>query len=377
MNMPNPLRLRNLVALAGLSSSALLPLAQAKVDQVPFGTANGKPVTLFVLTNPSGLVAKVMTYGATLTELDVPDRAGKLDDVVLGFDSIDGYLAKEPYFGATVGRVGNRIAKGRFTLNGKTYQLATNDGPNSLHGGLRGFDKVIWDGAVVPGDAPSVRFTYLSPDGEEGYPGNCKVSVTYTLTPSQGLKLTYVVTTDKDTPINVTNHSYFNLGGAENGDILDHSIKINADRYTPVDATLIPTGELKPVAGTPMDFRVSTRIGLHLKEVGGNPEGYDHNFVVNRSEHAAGPSFVAEVTDPKSGRTMHVTSTEPGVQFYTGNFLDGTLTGKKGVVYKQHWGLCLETQHFPDSVNQPTFPSSILKAGTTHLSVTVYRFTAK
>ena len=376
MTMHIAQRLRTLVALAGLSS-ALLPSAHAKVDQVPFGTAHGKPVTLFVLTNPSGMVAKVMTYGATITELDVPDRAGKLDDVVLGFDSIDGYLSKEPYFGATVGRVGNRIAKGSFTLDGKTYQLATNDGPNALHGGIRGFDKVMWDGAVVPGDAPSVKFTYLSRDGEEGYPGNCKVEVTFTLTPSQGLKISYAVTTDKDTPINVTNHTYFNLGGAENGDILDDTIKISADRYTPVDATLIPTGELKPVAGTPMDFRTPTRIGLRLKEVGGTPVGYDHNYVLNRSEHAAGPTYVADVANAKTGRMMHVTSTEPGVQFYTGNFLDGTLTGKKGVVYKQHWGICLETQHFPDSVNHPEFPSTILKAGKTYHSTTVYRFTAK
>jgi aldose 1-epimerase len=316
-----------------------------------------------------------MTYGATLTELDTADRWGKFDDVVLGFDSLSGYLAKEPFFGAVVGRVGNRIAKGRFTLDGRTYQLATNDGPNHLHGGIKGFDKVVWQAQLVAGPAPAVRFSYRSPDGEEGYPGNCSVSVTYSLSDANELRLDYQVTTDKDTPVNVTNHSYFNLGGAENGDILGDVLTLNADRYTPVDATLIPTGELKAVAGTPMDFRSPTPIGEHLREVAGDPVGYDHNFVVNGGGGSL--AHVATVYDPKSGREMDVSSTEPGVQFYTGNFLDGTITGKKGVVYRQYWALCLETQHFPDSVNHPNFPSYVLKAGGTYRSTTIFRFMAR
>ena len=313
--------------------------------------------------------------GATVTELDTPDRIGRMDDVVLGFDTLDGYLGKEPFFGAIVGRVGNRIARGRFTLDGHAYQLATNDGPNHLHGGIKGFDKVVWDAEVVPGNAPSVRFTYLSKDGEEGYPGNCRVAVVYSITNSNELRIDYTVTPAADTPVNVTNHSYFNLGGPEKGDILGHVLTLNADRFTPVDATLIPTGELAPVEGTPMDFRLPTPIGEHIKEVGGNPVGYDHNYVVNGGGGRL--ALVASVYEPKSGRAMEVSSTEPGVQFYSGNFLDGTITGKKGVVYRQYWGLALETQHFPDSVNHPNFPSYVLKAGDTYRSTTIYRFAAR
>jgi aldose 1-epimerase len=364
-----------LVLSLGLCAAAAPAAGGAGVEKLPFGRAHGKAVDLYVLKGAGGMVAKVMTYGAILTELDAPDRNGKLDDVVLGFDRIDGYLSKEPYFGAIVGRVGNRIAKGRFTLNGRTYQLATNDGPNHLHGGTKGFDKVVWDARVVPGDTPAVRLSYLSRDGEEGYPGNCSVAVTYSLSGSNELRIDYAVTTDRDTPVNVTNHSYFNLGGAENGDILGNLLTLNADRYTPVDSTLIPTGEILPVAGTPMDFRRPTRIGEHLKEVGASPVGYDHNFVVNGGGGRLAP--VATVYEPRSGREMEVSSTEPGVQFYTGNFLDGTITGKKGVVYRQYWALCLETQHFPDSVNHPNFPTYVLKAGGTYSSTTVFRFMAK
>ncbi len=371
MKARNLRRLCILAAAFGLSAAPGL----SKVDKLPFGQAGGMPVDLYVLTNPSGMTAKIMTYGATLTELDTPDRSGKLGDVVLGFGNLDGYLAKEPFFGATVGRVGNRIAKGVFTLGGHTYHLATNDGPNHLHGGVRGFDKVVWSAQVVPADAPTVRFTYMSRDGEEGYPGNLTVAVVFTLTPSNELRLDYTVTTDKDTPANVTNHSYFNLGGAENGDILGHVLTLNADRFTPVDSTLIPTGELRPVAGTPMDFRTPTRIGEHLAAVGGTPVGYDHNFVANSGGGEMAP--IATVYDPKSGRVMEASTTEPGVQFYTGNFLDGTLTGKKGVVYRQYWGLCLETQHFPDSVNHPNFPSYVIRAGDTYRSTTVYKFSAR
>jgi len=367
------IRLFTLILAWGLSAPAGGAAGGPGVQKMPFGEAGGLPVHLYVLTNAGGMVAKVMTYGATLTELDAPDRSGKLDDVVLGFDSLGGYLGKEPFFGATVGRVGNRIAKGRFTLDGKAYQLAVNDGPNHLHGGIKGFDKVVWDAEAVPGEGgPSVRFSYLSRDGEEGYPGNCRVTVLYKLTSAGELRLDYAVTTDRDTPVNVTNHSYFNLAGPENGDILGHELTLDADRFTPVDSTLIPTGELAPVAGTPMDFLRPTRIGAHIEEVGGHPVGYDHNYVINGGGGKLAP--VATVYEPGSGRVMEVSSTEPGVQFYTGNFLDGTITGKKGVVYRQHWALCLETQHFPDSVNHPNFPSYVLKAGATYRSTTIYRF---
>jgi aldose 1-epimerase len=269
--------------------------------------------------------------------------------------------------------VGNRIAKGRFELDGKTYQLATNDGPNHLHGGNRGFDRVIWDAAILPDSAEAaVRFTYLSKDGEEGYPGNCRVEVTYTVTAANELRIDYRVTTDQDTPVNVTNHSYFNLRGPENGDILGHVLTLNASRYTPVDSTLIPTGELKPVAGTPMDFTRPTPIGAHLREAGGNPVGYDHNFVLDGAPGTL--NWAASVYEPTTGRRLEVLTTEPGIQFYSGNFLDGTITGARGVAYRRYMALCLETQHFPDSVNQPNFPSYVLRAGQTYTSHTVYRF---
>jgi aldose 1-epimerase len=375
MNARTAVRLCTLVLAFGASA---VPgrAAAGSVSKIPFGKAGGRDVDLYVLTGAGGMVAKVMTYGATLTELDVPDRAGKPGDVVLGFDSLDGYLGKEPYFGATVGRVGNRIARGTFTVDGKAYKLATNDGPNHLHGGIRGFDKVVWDAQEVRrGDGPAVMLTYLSKDGEEGYPGNCRVIVMYSLTGAGALRLDYTVTTDRDTPVNVTNHSYFNLGGAANGDILGEELTLDADRYTPVDATLIPTGELAPVAGTPMDFRRPTPIGAHIREVGGHPVGYDHNYVVNGGGGKLAP--VATVFDPKSGRVMEVSSTEPGLQFYTGNFLDGTIIGKGGVVYRQYCALCLETQHFPDSVNHPNFPTYVLKAGGTYRSTTIYTFGAR
>jgi aldose 1-epimerase len=373
----NPLPVFALLMAASLFTGfvARAPAAEGLV-RLPLGTVDATDVDLYVLTNANGMVAKVMNYGATLTELDTPDRDGKLDDVVLGFENLGGYLQKEPYFGAVVGRVGNRIAKGRFTLNGTTYQLATNDGPNHLHGGIKGFDKVVWDARVVSeGKNPAVEFAYRSRDGEEGYPGNCTVKVTYALSDTNELSLSYVVATDMDTPVNVTNHSYFNLAGAENGGVLDHVLQINADRYTPVDATLIPTGELRPVAGTPMDFRQPTRIGERIAQAGGNPVGYDHNYVLNSGGGSL--ALAATVFEPKSGRVMDVLTTEPGVQFYSGNFLDGTLTGKKGVIYRQYAALALETQHFPDSVNQPGFPSYVLKAGQTYTSQTVLRFSAR
>lgn len=357
-------------------TKTVLPMNKPTVTKQPFGETDGKKVDLYVLTNTRGTIAKIMTYGAIVTELHTADCNGKLADVVLGFDDLKGYLAGHPYFGALVGRVANRVAKGKFTLNGKSYQLAINNGENHLHGGLKGFDKVVWSAQEVPAiNGVAVKFSYLSPDGEEGYPGNCRVEAIYTLTEGNELRFDYTVTTDKDTPVNVTNHSYFNLAGAEHGDILSHELTLNAARYTTADANLIATGEIKSVVGTPLDFTKPTVIGARLAQVGGVPVGYDLNYVVNRGDKKI--ELVARVYEPTSGRVMEVLSTEPGVQFYTGNFLDGKLTGKKGVVYRQYHAFCLETQHFPDAINHPQFPSYVLKAGQTYRSTSVYRFSAK
>jgi aldose 1-epimerase len=344
----------------------------AGVVKAPFGqTKEGVAVEQYTLTNRHGMVAKIITYGATLTELIVPDKAGRFDNVVLGYDRLEPYLAGVPYFGSTVGRVGNRIAKGRFTLDGKTYKLATNNGPNHLHGGNKGFDKVVWK-ATQAGSGSSVTFTYRSPDGEEGYPGTLDASVTYTLTDDNELRLEYGATTDKPTPVNLTNHSYFNLLGDGKGDILGHVLMIAADQITPVDDTLIPTGELKPVKGTVFDFTSPTPIGARIDKVPiAPPVGYDHNFVLRAQP---GLKLAARVTEPTTGRTMEVRTEEPGVQFYSGNFLDGTLKNRKGVPYTKHAAFCLETQHFPDSVNHPNFPSAILVPGKTYKTTTVYRF---
>jgi aldose 1-epimerase len=353
------------------------PATKAGVLKTAFGqTKEGVPVDQYTLTNRRGMIAKVITYGATLTDLIVPDRTGTPGDVVLGYDKLEPYLAGVPYFGSTVGRVGNRIAKARFTLDGKTYQLATNNGPNHLHGGVKGFDKVVWKAETVPGaGAASVRFTYRSADGEEGYPGNLDATVVYTLTDENELRLDYTATTDKATPVNLTNHSYFNLAGDGSGDILGHVLMIAADQYTPVDDTLIPTGELKPVKGTVFDFTAPTAIGARIAKVPiAPPVGYDHNFVIRPADAAAGPRLAARVFDPKSGRIMEVLTTEPGVQFYSGNFLDGTLKSRHGVPYTKHAAFCLETQHFPDSVNHPNFPSAILRPGETYRTTTIYKF---
>jgi aldose 1-epimerase len=344
-------------------------------------TFQGKAVELATLKNSHGVEVQAIDYGAIITSLKVPDRAGTLADVVLGFDRPDGYWADPPppYFGAIVGRYGNRIAKGQFTLAGTTYKLATNNGPNHLHGGIRGFDKVRWDMSTkeTPAGA-AIVFTRTSPDGEEGYPGNLHVTVTYTLTEKNELIVDYGATTDKATPLNLTQHSYFNLAGEGAGDILGHVLTINADRYTPVDDTLIPTGELAPVQGTPFDFRKATPVGARIGADDAQlkaGQGYDHNFVLNGQAGAL--ALAARVTDPKSGRTMEVSTTEPGVQFYSGNFLDGTIKGKGGHVYAHRSGLCLETQHFPDSPNQKNFPSTILQPGKVYSSRTVMTFSAK
>lgn len=348
---------------------------KASVTKSEFGKLeDGTVVDLYTLTNEGGLVAKVMTYGATLTELHVPDRDGKLGDVVLGFDNLEQYLQGHPYFGSTVGRVANRIAGGRFTLQGKQYKLALNNGPNHLHGGLKAFDKVVWKAKPVRrSDGPSVQFSYRSPDGEEGYPGNLDVTVTYTLTNKNALRIDYTAKTDRATPVNLTNHAYFNLAGR--GDVLGHEVMLAADRYVAVDPTLIPTGELKPVRGTPMEFTRPRPIGARIAQVGGDPNGYDHCYVLK----SGGKRFdlAARVYEPTTGRVMTMYTSEPGVQFYTGNFLDGSLTGKGGVVYRKHAGFCLEAGSFPDAVNQPKFPSIILRPGETYRQRTEYVFSTR
>ncbi len=362
-----------------ISFLAALLITASLVAGTPTKSAYGKMpdgtvIEQYTLTNSKGLVAKIITYGALMTELHVPDRQGRLGDIVLGFDNLDGYLKGHPYFGATIGRVGNRIAKGKFTLDGQTYTLATNNWPNALHGGLKGFDKVVWQAEIVPAkNGSAVRFTYVSRDGEEGYPGTLTATVTYTLTDDNELRLDYTAKTDKATPVNLTNHSYWNLGGG--GDILNHLLTLHADHYTPVDDTLIPTGEIAPVKGTVMDFTSPMAIGSRLLALNNSPRGYDHNYVLNdgRSKmHRA-----ATVCEPTTGRMLEIWTDQPGVQFYSGNFLDSTLTGKRGQVYHQYYGLCLETQHFPDSVNHPNFPSTILKPGKTLKTTTVHKFSVK
>jgi aldose 1-epimerase len=352
------------------SSAPAKGTAPMDVTKAPFGTLpDGTAVDIYTLTNAHGLKVRIMTYGATIVSLELPDKNGALADCVLGYDALDGYLKSSPYFGAIVGRYGNRIAKGLFTLDGVTYKLAVNNGANHLHGGLKGFDKVVWTAEPV---TAGVKLSYLSRDGEEGYPGNVKVSVTYRLTAADELSLDYEVTTDKATPVNVTSHSYFNFTGGKR-DILAHELTLSADRYTPVDAGLIPTGELKPVSGTPMDFTAPAAIGSRLAQVEG---GYDHNYVLSSGGGAL--ALAARIVEPESGRVMEIFTTEPGIQFYSGNFLDGTITGKGGHVYAKHWGFCLETQHFPDSPNKPQFPSTILKPGAVTASRTVHKFsTAK
>ncbi len=348
---------------------------QATIEKAPFGQLpDGTPVELYTLKNAQGVTMKVMTYGALITELHTPDRNGQFGDIVLGFDNLDAYLKGHPYFGAVVGRYANRIAKGRFTLEGRPYTLATNNYPNALHGGIKGFDKVVW--AAEPVTVPNgvaVRFSYTSPDGEEGYPGNLTVKVTYTLTDNNELVMDYEARTDKATVVNLTNHSYFNLAGE--GDILGHELMLNAANYTPVDDTLIPTGVIAPVKGTVMDFSVAKPIGKDLKQLTNDPQGYDHNYVLNRA--GKGLALCARVYEPKTGRAMEILTTQPGVQFYSGNFLDGTLTGKQGNTYQKHDGFCLETQHYPDSPNQHSFPSVVLRPNQTYQHSTVHKFSAR
>jgi len=339
-----------------------------------FGTMpDGTAVELYTLTNANSLVCRVITYGAVITELDVPDRNGKLGDVVLGFDSLAEYIRDSPCFGAVVGRVANRIAKGSFVLDGKTYTLAINDGPNTLHGGIRGFDKVVWKGeAAETPDGPAVVLNHLSPDGDESFPGALKVRMTYTLTNANELRIDYEATTDKATPVNLTNHSYFNL--ACKGDVQGHVLQLKASKYTPSGAGLIPTGAIEDVAGGPLDFTKGKPIGRDIGKLSGM-RGYDHNFVIDGG--GRGLVLAARVIEPVSGRAIEVSTDQPAVQLYTSNSFNGKLVGKYGMAFPLHAGLCLETQHYPDSVNEPAFPSTILRPGETFRSTTIYRFSAK
>ncbi|MDX1524131.1 MAG: aldose epimerase family protein [Anaerolineae bacterium] len=345
------------------------------ITQQPFGhTPDESPVDLYTLVNDAGLEIKITNYGGIIVSILAPDRTGTFTDIVLGFNSLAGYFQHQPYLGALVGRFANLIAQGRFTLYGVDYVLAQNDGPNHLHGGLKGFDKVIWQALPFEsGDEVGLRLIYQSVTGEEGYPGTLEVQVVYTLTNDQALKIDYTATTDQDTIVNLTNHTYFNLAGS--GDVLGHEVTLNADRFTPVSEVLIPTGELRPVVGTPMDFTQSTAIGHRIDQpdeqlnFGG---GYDHNWVLNNPNGRL--TLAATVYEPTTGRVLETYTTQPGVQFYTGNLLDGTLIGKGGQPIHRRAGFCLETQHFPDSPNQPAFPSTVLKPGETYAQTTIYRF---
>lgn len=346
-----------------------------KLNQQPFGsTRPGTLVDLYTLTNDHGVTITLTNYGGTLVSLHTPDRNGQPGDIVLGFDNLDDYLTRSPFFGCIAGRYANRIAGGSFQLKGKEYQLAQNDGQNHLHGGKVGFDKVVWSaGPFSNPDGVGVELNYVSPDGEEGYPGNLSVTVTYTLTNDNALHIDYTATTDQATILNLTNHTYFNLAGQ--GTILDHELMLNADRFTPVDASAIPLGELRAVAGTPLDFRQFTRIGARIDqddEQLRNGQGYDHNWVVNGTPGEL--RLAAALREASSGRRLEVHTTQPGVQFYSGNLMPETLPGKEGKIYPRRGGLCLETQHFPDSPNQPSFPSVVLESGQTYHEVTVFRF---
>jgi aldose 1-epimerase len=370
------------VSAALLSAVALLGCSSIKgtsnTNRKSFGKMpDGTQVDIYTLRNAGGAEARICTYGGIVVSLKVPDRNGKLGDVVYGCDNLQGYLAKPPYFGALIGRYGNRIAKAKFTIDGSTYTLATNDGPNSLHGGVKGYDKVVWTGnPIASAEGPALELSYLSRDGEEGYPGNLKVVAIYTLTEKNELKVQFTATTDKATVVNLTHHSYFNLAGK--GDILGHVVTMPADTLTPVDSTLIPTGELRPVAGTPFDFRTPTAIGARIEQ---NDEqlkfgkGYDHNWVITKPMGQMG--LMAKVYEPTTGRVMEVLSDEPGLQFYSGNFLDGTITGKYGQVYKHRGAFCMEPQHYPDSPNHPQFPSTLLRPGQTFKNTIIYRFSVQ
>jgi aldose 1-epimerase len=346
----------------------------ATVTRKPFGKSPaGEKVWLYTLTNQGGMSVSIMTYGATVMDLLIQDKNGKLSDVSLAYNSVDAYPTNTAYFGATIGRIANRIDSATFKFGLKTYRLFANNGQHHLHGGKKGFDKCVWSARVLKREDAAVRFSLTSPHGDEGYDGNLDVSVTYTLSNTNELRIEYIARTDKATVVNLTNHTYFNLAGQDSGSILDHVLQINSDSYTPVNVALIPTGEIASVEGTPLDFRKPTAIGKRIEQVGGTPVGYDHNFVLSTKDDKK-MRLAATLVEPKSGRKMEVLTTEPAIQFYSGNFLDGTVIGKSGKPYQQYAGLCLETQHFPDSPNQPNFPSVALNPGKVFRSTTIYRF---
>ena len=350
-------------------------IEKAAYGQLP----DGRNADLYTLHNAAGMTAKITNYGGIIVALTAPDKDGTFEDVTLGVHSLANYVKGTPFFGALVGRYGNRIAKGKFTLDGKPYTLVTNNMGNHLHGGSVGFDKVLWTATPVEGDEPALKLSYVSKDGEEGYPGNLSVTVTYTLQKDNALRIDYQATTDKPTVVNLTNHTYFNLTGGAKRDILDHVLTLNADHYVPVDKTLIPTGKLAPVVGTPFDFTKPTRVGDHINDSTDVQIkyglGYDHCWVLSDSSHSLKP--IATVFEPTSGRVMEVKTTEPAVQFYTGNFLDGTVMGREGKSYSKRYALCLETEHYPDSPNQPNFPTTVLRPGETYKTTTVYQFSVK
>lgn len=355
-------------------------LPKMKIHKEPFGKFDGKNADIYTLTNADQVEIKITNYGGIVTSIKLPDKNGKFDDVVLGYNNLQEYINNNPYFGSIVGRYGNRIGGAKFALDGEEFTLAKNDGENNLHGGLKGFDKVLWNAEPVNGeDSVSLKLTYLSRDGEEGFPGNLKVTVTYTLTNDNSFRIDYLATTDKTTVVNLTNHTYWNLAGEGSGDILKHELMLNADSFTPVLQGLITTGEIISVENTPMDFRKSTAVGDRIEsdyeqlKLG---RGYDHNWVLNSKEDDK-PGLAAEVYEPVSGRFMEIFTTEPGIQFYSGNFLDGTIIGKSGKAYGFRSGLCLETQHFPDSPNKPGFPSVVLKPGETYKTTTIHKFSVK
>jgi aldose 1-epimerase len=349
--------------------------SMTRLQEQDWGTADGKPVKLFTLTNRKGTIVKVTNYGLIITDIQTGDRDGKLAHVALGFETLEQYQKGHPFFGAIAGRVANRVAKGKFTLEGKEYTLAINNGPNHLHGGKKGFDKVVWDAKPLAAkdNEQGIEFHYLSKDGEEGYPGNLDVTVIYTLTDDNEIRMEYRASTDKATPVNLTNHSYFNLAGS--GDTLGTEMFIDADRYTPTDKTLIPTGELAPVKGIALDFTKPTTMGARIDQLKDFPGGYDHNFVLNSGGKKM--ALAARAYEPKSGRILEVLTTEPGVQLYNGIGLDGKLIGHANTPYVKFGGFCLETQHFPDAINQSSFPSVVLRPGQTYKTTTVFKFAAK
>ena len=371
-------RILSVLVASGLSvaearaTDTLAPAKPPAIVQSAFGRMpDGTQVDEFTLTNDHGLACKVITYGAAIIEMDLPDREGKFANVVLGCGTLKEYLKPAPYFGAVIGRVSNRIAKGHFTLDGKTYALTTNRGVDHAHGGFVGFDKVLWAAKpIATPDGPAVEFHYFSKDGEEGYPGNLDVTITYLLSNRNLFQIDYVAKTDKPTLVNLTNHTYWNLAG--HGDVLGHVLMLNASHYTPVDDGHVPTGEIASVAGTPLDFTRPKPIGRNLAELTGQPRGYDYNFVIDHSGRT--PTLAARAFDPKTGRAMEIYTNQPGIQFYSGNFLDGTIVGREGEAYQQYGGFCLETQHFADAVHHPNFPSIVLRPGETYHTTTIYQF---